>query len=34
MVVVLAIGFVANLVIKAVPDRFHEPAEKKVEAAA
>jgi MFS family permease len=35
MIVVLAVGFVANLLITAVPDRFHEPAdEKRLEAAA
>jgi MFS family permease len=28
MVGVLAIGFIANLLIRPVPDRFHEPAEK------
>jgi len=33
MVGVLAVGFVANLLVRPVPDRFHEPAEK-VEAAA
>jgi MFS family permease len=33
MVGVLAIGFIANLLIRPVPDRFHEPAEK-VEATA
>jgi MFS family permease len=32
MVAVLAVGFVANLLIRPVPERFHEPAEK-VEAA-
>ena len=34
MIVVLAVGFVANLLITAVPDRFHEPVHEKVEAAA
>ena len=28
MVAVLAVGFIANLLIRPVPDRFHEPAEK------
>jgi MFS family permease len=34
MVGVLAVGFIANLLVRPVPDRFHEPAEKEVEAAA
>jgi MFS family permease len=35
MIVVLAVGFVANLLITAVPDRYHEPIEeKRLEAAA
>jgi MFS family permease len=33
MVGVLAVGFIANLLVRPVPDRFHEPAEK-LEAAA
>ena len=28
MVGVLAVGFVANLLIRPVPERFHEPAER------
>jgi MFS family permease len=31
MVAVLAVGFTANLLIRAVPDRFHEPAGRKEE---
>ncbi|MFC7527294.1 OFA family MFS transporter [Actinoplanes sp. GCM10030250] len=34
MVGVLAVGFVANLMIRAVPERYHEPAEKEEEVAA
>jgi MFS family permease len=34
MIVMLAAGFLANLLITAVPDRFHEPAEERVEAVA
>jgi hypothetical protein len=33
MVGVLAVGFIANLLVRPVPDRFHEPAEE-LEAAA
>ena len=34
MVAILAVGFVANLLVRPVDDRFHEPDEKVVAAAA